>query len=65
MLTVISWHLSSGRKLKQYKFFFNNQDLELVTEYSYLGTVIKASGIFYKSLSHKGMKALFAIKQKL
>ena len=35
----------SERKLKQYKFFFNNQDLELVTEYRYMGTVIKASEI--------------------
>ena len=78
-LYLSEWHLElntskskiiifnkSGRKLKQYKFFFNKQDLEIVTEYRYLGTVIKASGIIdIKNLSHKGMKALFAMKQKL
>ena len=79
-LYLSEWHLElntseskiiifnkSGRKLKQYKFFFNKQDLEIVTDYRYLGPVIKASGNIdiKKNLSHKGMKALFAMKQKL
>ena len=35
----------SGQKLKQYKFYFKEQELEIVNEYRYLGIVIKTSGI--------------------
>ena len=43
----------SGQKLRQYKFYFKEQELEIVNEYRYLGTVIKTSGIIdIKKLSH-------------
>ena len=45
---------------------FNNQELEIVNEYLYLDIIINTSGIInIKTLSYKGMKALFAMKQKL
>jgi hypothetical protein len=51
----------SGKLLKGYIFSFEEQSLELVLEYKYLGIIFKPSG----SLSKKASKAMFYIRKTL
>lgn len=52
----------------QPKFFINQQSLEIVTKYTYLGTSIDYKGNFYDGieiLSKKGLKAMYVIMKSV
>ena len=58
----------SGKVLKGYTFSFEEQSLELVSEYKYLGIIFKPSGSFsfaINYLSKKTSKAMFCIRKTL
>jgi hypothetical protein len=58
----------SGKVLKGYNFSFEEQSLELVSEYKYLGIIFKPSGSFsfaINYLSKKASKAMFCIRKTL
>ena len=57
-----------ARRAKQFNFIYNNHPLEIVTEYTYLGMTISASGSFQKeveTLREKMKRALAAIRKQL
>ena len=54
-----------GQTLNNHKFTLNNETLDIVKEYKYLGLMLNNSGSFVKSienLSKRAMKAIFKIK---
>ena len=54
----------TGKKAKNICFSINNQSIEVVQEYTYLGVKITTSGNFYlcqKTLAEKGLNALYKI----
>ena len=58
----------NARQAIQFNFIYNNHPLEIVTEYTYLGMTISASGSFQKgveTLREKMKKALAAIRKQL
>lgn len=58
----------SGKVLKGYSFFYNNQSLGLVNQYKYLGIILKPSGSFVEAINHlskKASKAMFCISKAL
>ena len=58
----------SGRILNTYSFKFNDQVIELTSEYKYLGILFKPSGIFTNAinlLGKKASKAMFCIRKLL
>ena len=58
----------SGNVLKGYNFSFEEQSLELMSEYKYLGIIFKPSGSFsfaINYLSKKASKAMFCIRNTI
>ena len=56
------------RRATQFNFIYNNHPLEIVTEYTYLGMTISASGSFQKAvetLREKMKRALAAVRKQL
>ena len=59
---------NGGRKNKLDKWFYNNQEIETVTEFKYLGFLFSSSGKFKKGLDNlltRGEKALFDMKSSI
>jgi hypothetical protein len=59
--------LSNGRLPANLKFTYNNRDLEIVPNFSYLGIAFSKSGSFNaakKDLVNKGMKAMYEVLKK-
>ena len=58
----------SGRILKGFKLLFENNMIELVNEYKFLGIYFRSSGVFtqgLKYLCNKALKAIFCIRKAL
>ena len=58
----------SGRKPKDISFCINNNPLEIVQEYTYLGIKVTASGNFYlcqKTLVEKALNTVFKIRRQI
>ena len=49
------------RKNDEFRFFLDNQIIDVVQEYTYLGTQISSSGNFSVSREHLKKKALHAL----
>ena len=59
---------SSGRIPKNLNFFFKNQEIEIVTEYKYLGVYVARSGSFLRAKKHivdQANLALFSLLRKI
>ena len=59
---------SGGRLSKNLKFFFNNEEIEIVTEYKYLGVFVARSGSFLRAKKHiadQANLALFSLLRKI
>ena len=57
----------SARKPKHLEFYYQNQLVEIVQEYTYLGIKLTPTGNFtiaQKSLCDKGLSAMFKIHQE-
>jgi hypothetical protein len=58
---------SNGRLPANLKFTYNNRDLEIVPNFSYLGITFSKSGLFNaakKDLINKGTKAMYVVLKK-
>ena len=59
--------ISKGRPRNNLHFYFNNSELEIVSEYKYLGIFLSKSGNFKaakKHISEQANKALFSLIKK-
>ena len=55
-----------GKLPRNLKFFFNNEEIEIVNKYSYLGVVFTTGGSFsdaQATLSGQAQKAIFKLKR--
>lgn len=60
---------SKGKKdIKKFKFFYDNEEIEIVEEYKYLGIIVYFNGNFKHAADHlynQSMKALFTLYYKV
>jgi len=57
-----------GRKHKNFRFFYGNEELEIVDRFTYLGITFSSSGTFNKTfdaLGGQALKAVFKLKKYL
>ena len=55
-----------GKLLKKFNFYYNNCQLAVVSQCTYLGLTIRSSGkIDFENLCKKGLKTTFLMKKKL